>query len=287
MAGEAEKALPSFMTRLSDYSAEVTTPDRKSLDEAARMMPKDARVYVAALPKDSAERQIEVCRQVSELGLIPVPHIVARNLENRDALDHLLSRLSTEAGVDRALVLAGDRDDAAGDYTDSLQIIESGLLQKHGIHKIAISGYPEGHARIPEDVLDKARAEKVRAAEAGGLEYIFITQFAFEAQPIIDWVRKIRAEGITARVRVGIAGPAKRSTLIKYAMICGVGASLRALKERDSLAKNMLSRETPERVVRELEAAVIEDPSLNIWGLHFFTFASLKGTIEWVESFKD
>ncbi|MDE0003440.1 MAG: hypothetical protein OXQ29_12165 [Rhodospirillaceae bacterium] len=276
---------PGFMMRLPDYSAEVTTPDRRSLDHAARLMPKDARVYVASLPKDPPDRQIGVCAQVRDLGLIPVPHIVARNIPDRDALDNLLGRLSREAGVDRALILGGDRDVPAGEYDRSLQVIESGLLQTHGIDKIAIACYPEGHPRIPEDVLDRARDDKIAAARAGGLSLILISQVCFESEPIIRFLRKIRAEGVMERVRVGVAGPAKHSTLIKYAMICGVGASLRALRERQSLAKNILSGETPEKLILDLEEAVEAEPSLNIWGIHFFTFASLKNTIEWVEGF--
>jgi methylenetetrahydrofolate reductase (NADPH) len=275
-----------FMTRLPDYSAEVTTPDRKALDEAARLMPKDARVYVAALPKDPPDRQVQVCSEVHDLGLIAVPHIVARNIADRATLDNLLRRLSKEAGVDRALILGGDRDVPAGDYDSALQIIESGLLQEHGIDKIAIAVYPEGHPRISDDVLDKALKDKIAAARAGGLQLILISQVCFEAAPIIEFLRKIRAEGITERIRVGVAGPARYSTLVKYAMICGVGPSLRALKERESLAKNLLAGETPERLILELEDAVEAEPSLNIWGLHFFTFASLKATIEWVERFR-
>ena len=275
------------MTRLPDYSAEVTTPDRKSLDLAANLMPNEARVYVASLPKDPPDRQIQVCSQVRDLGLIPVPHIVARNIPDRGALDSLLGRLAGEAGVDRALILGGDRDVPAGDYECSLQLIESGLLQAHGIDKIAIACYPEGHPRIPDAVLDRARSDKIAAARAAGLSLILISQVCFEAAPIIGFLRKIRSEGVEERVRVGVAGPAKRATLIKYAMICGVGASLRALRERQALAKNVLSGETPERLILELEEAVEADPSLNIWGIHFFTFASLKNTIEWVEGFRD
>ena len=280
-------ASPGFMTRLPDYSAEVTTPDRKSLDLAANLMPKDARVYVASLPGDPPDRQIRVCSQVRDLGLIPVPHIVARNIPNRDALDHLLGRLAREAGVDRALILGGDRDVPAGDYECSLQLIESGLLQAHGIDKIAIACYPEGHPRIPHAVLDRARSDKIAAARAAGLSLILISQFCFDAAPIIGFLRKIRSEGVEERVRVGVAGPAKHATLIRYALICGVGASLRALRERQALAKNILSAETPERLILELEEAVENEPSLNIWGIHFFTFASLKNTIRWVEGFRD
>jgi methylenetetrahydrofolate reductase (NADPH) len=275
------------MARLPDYSAEVTTPDRKALDAAASRMPPNARVYVAALPKDSPDRQIEVCAQVRELGLIPVPHIVARNIEDRAALESLLGRMAREAGVDRALILGGDRDVPAGDYDCSLQLIESGLLEKHGIRKIAIGCYPEGHPRIADDVLDQALMAKVAAARSAGLELILISQVCFESAPIVRFLRKIRAKGVEERVRVGIAGPAKRSTLVKYALICGVGASLRALRERQSLAANLLSVETPEILIRELEDAAEAEPGLNIWGVHFFTFASLTNTIDWVEDFRD
>ncbi len=278
---------PRLMTRLSDYSAEVTTPDRKSLDLAANLMPSEARVYVASLPKHPPDRQIDVCSQVRDLGLIPVPHIVARNIANRNALDNLLRRLSREAGVDRALILGGDRDVPSGEYDSSLQLIESGLLQKHGIDKIAIACYPEGHPRIPDEVLDRARADKIAAARAGGLSLILISQICFEAAPIVKFLRAIRAEGVTEQVRVGIAGPATHATLVRYAMICGVGASLRALRERQALARNVLSGETPEKLIMDLEKAVEAEPSLNIWGIHFFTFASLKRTIEWVEGFRD
>ena len=272
------------MARLGDYSAEVTTPDRKSLDIAARLMPKHARVYVAALPNDTPDRQLAVCREVRELGLIPVPHIVARNIEDRAALDRLFGRLAREAGVDRALLLGGDRSEPAGEYHSSLQLIESGLLEAHGIGRIAIGCYPEGHPRIPAPDLHAALMAKVTAARSRKLELILISQLCFESKPIVDFLRRIRAEGITERIRVGVAGPAKPSTLIRYAIICGVGASLRALRERQSLAGNLLSNTTPEQLVRELEAADASDPSLNIWGIHFFTFASLADTVRWVES---
>lgn len=285
MHASAEAPASPFLSRLPDYSAEVTTPDRKSLDAAARSMPKGARVYVAALPGQSPDRQIDVCREVRRLGLIPVPHVVARNLADRDALDALLGRLSQEAGVDRALVLGGDRDVPAGEYDCSLELIESGLLQEHGIDKIAIAAYPEGHPRIADEVLDEARAAKVAAARRAGLEVILITQVCFDADTIVRFLRRLRAQGVTERVRVGVAGPARIATLIKYAVICGVGPSLRSIRERQSVARNLLSPETPEKLILELEDAVEAEPALNVWGIHFFTFASLKNTIEWLRGF--
>ncbi len=275
----------SLARLLHEYSAEVTAPDRKSLDAAAMMMRPGARVYIASLPTDLPDTQVAVAATLKRAGLIPVPHIVARNIASRDALDYLLQRLTREAGVDRALILGGDRDKAAGEYDSGLQIIQTGLLERRGIKKIAIGCYPEGHPRIPEQVLDKAMSDKLAAAEKAGLETILISQVCFEPDPIISFARKIRKQGVTAPLRVGVAGPAKFATLLKYAVICGVGSSLRALRERSSLTANLLGGETPERVLTQVAQAQGADPTLGVSGVHFFTFASLAKSIAWAEKF--
>lgn len=280
---DAKSALAAF---LRDYSAEVTAPDRKSLDEAADVMRPGSRVYIASLPSDTPDRQVAAAAHLSRIGLIPVPHIVARNIKDRAALENLLARFTGEAGVDRALILGGDRDKPAGDYDSALQLIETGLLQKYGLKRIAVGCYPEGHPRISDAALDTALFQKLAAAERAGLEVIMISQLCFDAGAIIRFAERIRAEGVKARFRVGVAGPAKRSTLLKYALICGVGPSLRALKERQELTQNLLMGETPETLLTEVAVALARNPALNIWGVHFFTFAALRKSIEWAESFR-
>ncbi len=269
---------------LHEYSAEVTTPDRKSLDSAALMMRPCSRVYIASLPTDHPDAQIDVAARLTKAGLVPVPHIVARNIRDAAALDHHLQRLTHEGGVDRALVLGGDRDTPAGVFQSSLEIIRTGLLEKHGIKKIAIGCYPEGHPTIPDAVLDRAMIDKIAAAKNAGLEIILISQLCFDAAPILAFLKRIRALGITAPLRVGVAGPAKFTTLLKYAAICGVGSSLRALQKRSSLALNLLSGETPDAILTDIAQVRADDPSLNIAGVHFFTFASLAKSIEWAEN---
>ncbi|MCJ9427771.1 methylenetetrahydrofolate reductase [Kordiimonas marina] len=270
---------------LDGYSAEVTSPDRKSLDAAADLMPKGSRVYIASLPNDDPQKVVEAAVHLMKADLVPVPHVVARNLKSEDHFDSLLARLAGEAGVDRALILGGDRDDSAGPYTCALELIESGILNRHGIDKIGLGIYPEGHPRIATDVLDKALDEKLAAAKAHDLETVLISQLCFDADAILKFIRTLRARGITNRIRVGLSGPAKRTTLIKYAMICGVGPSLRALKERQEMTKNLLSGERPDALVKALAEANLSDPALNIWGVHFFTFAAFKNTIDFVNEY--
>ena len=266
---------------LQGYSAEVTTPDRKSLDAAAELMWPQAPVYVASLPKDSSEAQLAVAARLNELGLRPVPHVVARNFASEAAFARAIERFAREAGVDRALVLAGDRQTSEGPFECSLQLIRSGVFEANGIRKIAIACYPEGHPRIADATLDKALMDKLEAADRADLEVRLITQLCFDSEPIAAFVGKLRARGIAARLRVGLAGPASPARLLKYAAICGVGPSLRALRERQSMTRGLLTTQTPERIVAGLAQAAARDPALQIMGLHFFTFASLRHTIEW------
>jgi methylenetetrahydrofolate reductase (NADPH) len=280
---KSDSAAAALAALLGNYSAEVTSGDRKSIDAAKKMMPRGAEVYITSLPSQPLDRQIVVARELRAAGLIPIPHVVARNIRDRNELDLLLRRLTSEAGVDRALILAGDRESPAGDLTSSLQILQSGLLGRYGIRKIALSWYPEGHRRIAEPELIAARSAKLAFAAEHSLEAVLVSQFCFEATPIVDTAREMRAAGINVPLRVGVAGPASRAALLKYALICGVGASLRALRERPE-ARNLVAGETPEELLTVVAQAQAANPTLGIQGVHFFTFASLAETVRFVDA---
>ncbi|HWJ34214.1 MAG TPA: methylenetetrahydrofolate reductase [Steroidobacteraceae bacterium] len=267
---------------LRNYSAEVTSGDRKSIDAAIGMMRPGSEVFIASLPSDTSDRQVLAAAQLKRAGLTPVPHIVARNIKNVGELDALLGRLTNEAGVDRALILAGDRDQPAGDFKSSQQLLETGILSKHGIHKVYLSWYPEGHPRIPAADIVAARAAKLAVAAQADLDVTLVSQFCFEPAPIIAMAKQIRSEGVTVPLRVGVAGPASRGSLLKYAMICGVGASIRALKERPG-TRGMIAGDTPEELLAEVAHAQATDTGLGIQGVHFFTFASLAATAKFAE----
>lgn len=266
---------------LRGYSAEVTTPDRQSLDAAAAMMPAKAPVYIASLPKDTSGGQLAVARQLRDLGLRPVPHIVARNIESRQSLEKLVENFTDQAGVNRALILGGDRDVPAGEYDCALQLIQSGILEAYGIEKIAIGCYPEGHPGISDDILRRALFDKLEAADKAGFDVRLISQLCFSAESIAAYVKSLRNAGVTAKIRIGLAGPASTRILLKYAAICGVGPSLKLLKNRQSIAKGLMRTNTPEHLLLDIAGHIARDPSLAITGVHFFTFASLKNTIGW------
>lgn len=269
---------------LTNYSAEVTTPDRRALDYVGTLMRSGAPIYIASLPNDDCEKQLEVAIKLKALGLDPVPHIVARNMVDRASFVSAVERFARLAGVDRALILGGDRADSVGPYEASIQLIRSGVLEANGIQHIAIAAYPEGHPRIPPDVLEFSLMEKLEAAERAGLMVSLITQLCFDADSITKFVHALRHRGVTTDIRVGLAGPTKPLTLLKFAAICGVGPSMRALRERGTEAFALMGAVTPKPIILQLAYRMAIDPSLGITGLHFFTFASLRQTIEWADS---
>jgi methylenetetrahydrofolate reductase (NADPH) len=271
---------------LDGYSVELTCRDRKSLEAAPQLLRPGAEVFIAALPGDSVDQLIAAARQLREAGLTPVPHIVARNIEDRAALEHLLSRLVADARIDRALVLGGDRDKPAGHYLSSLELLQTGLFQANGIGSIFIGCYPEGHPKVSEAVLDQARADKLALAAEAGLDVTLVSQFCFDPAPVVALAERMRAQGVTAPFRVGVAGPASRALLLKYAMICGVGNSMRLLKDRGDMAKGLLSGETPEALVGALADAQARRPALGLSGIHFFTFGSLANSAQWAEGYR-
>ncbi|TKT74714.1 methylenetetrahydrofolate reductase [Aquamicrobium sp. LC103] len=283
--GEAQlkeewSALPAL---LENYSVELTARDRRSVADVAAHLQRGVEVFVANLPNESADVLVEAVTALREAGLVPVPHIVARNTRHAHELDETLGRLVKEAGVDRVLVLGGDRDDPVGEFTSALQLLETGLIQKHGIRKIFLACYPEGHPRISDTVLQEALKAKLAAAREASLEVTLVSQFVFDPKLVVELAKWLRANGIEAPLRVGVAGPADRGKLIKYAIRCGVGASLRILKERGELAKNVLAGETPDELLGEIAEAQAYDPSLGIDGAHFFTFGDPVKSARWVE----
>jgi methylenetetrahydrofolate reductase (NADPH) len=265
---------------LGNYSVEVTARDA---DAAVHRLSPGTEVFIANLPKDSHDMLVAAATRLHRAELVPVPHIAARKIRDRREFDDLIGRLAGKAGVDCVLVLGGDHDRPTGEFDASLQLVETGTFEKHGIRQIAIACYPEGHPRIGNQVLREALEAKLAAIARSGLAARLVSQFAFKPEPVLAFARKLRAAGVSAPLRVGVAGPAHRAKLVKYAMRCGVGPSLRALTDRRQLLSGLLGTETPEKLLTAI-ALAHRDASLRFEGVHFFTFGAPEQSIEWVNS---
>ena len=288
MAATLRKPAPRFESDtvdgicafLSDFSVEVTRPKFADLEAIRDTAGAGTRVYVSAIPTRPSTELIEQSAMARKCGLEPIPHIAVRNYTSRDELSALIGRLSEEAGVRRVLVISGDRGDSAGPFTASLEIIESGILQQHGITHVSIAGHPDGHPVVADDVMHRALIAKIEAAEQSGLQTDIVTQFGFDAQAITRWVMKMRDLGIEAPIRIGLAGPTNLTTLLKYAQRCGVKASIGGITKHAGLVKNLFGVSAPDSVVRVL-AGENTTGSLGSVAVHYFSFGGVAATSKW------
>jgi methylenetetrahydrofolate reductase (NADPH) len=267
---------------VGDATLELSARDRQAAETCRAFIPPGRAIYINFAPGDSFAGSVEAARQLSRAGFRPVPHVAARYLTGKVQLEDFLARLHGEAGVDEALAIAGDRGTAAGPFHSSLELLESGAFEKQGFKRIGIAGYPEGHPKISTRALDNALRLKIARAHLAGLSPVIVTQFAFDARPILDWARRMRGNGVTAPLRVGLAGPASIGTLTKYALRCGVGNSIRALMGRQTSVTRLLTESGPEPVITGLIRADGEE--LNIAGLHVFNFGGVTRTGTWMRA---
>lgn len=250
--------------------------------DLAGLFPVNTRVYITDLGTDSDERLINSARKLYDYGYVAVPHLAARRFESWEAFDRRLRTLSQEAGVTEALVIAGSPDQQVGPISASIELLESGLFDELGFRRIGVAGHPEGSPDIPTDALDLAIRQKNEFALKTDAEIYMATQFGFDGDSFIAWAERITAAGNKLPIHLGVAGPAKIMTLLKYAAACGVGESLNFLKKRASAVTALATGHSPDSVVNPLEAYWAADPSGPIRQMHVFPFGGLKKTSEWL-----
>lgn len=282
---EASDIVPDINAVLSDVSLEAVMPTAAELHEAASALPTGTSIYLTDLPNRPADKLVEAANGIFMRGLKPVPHIAARNVSSEKALGDLLSRLASSAGVKKIMLIGGDHDRGAGPFENAFEVIESGVLQASGIQEIGLAAYPEGHPNISEDVLRASLRDKLEAAERAGLKSHIVTQFAFDAWPVVTWLRALRSSGVSNPVRIGMAGPASIPSLIKFAQRCGVRASAKGFARHASSIGKLLTRATPAGLVQELAEAVAHE-LLGEIGAHFYSFGGLAQAAKWVRDAK-
>jgi methylenetetrahydrofolate reductase (NADPH) len=265
-------------------SIEITPKHAERLRELGALLPAGTPVYVTALPGADPADLVRGAVHVREAGHHPVPHISARSIAGPEELDALLGRLVADAGVDDVLVIAGGVKTPAGAYTSSMDVLESGVLERHGIRRVGVAGHPEGSPDIPAEAEREALAAKNAFAERSQLELRIVTQFALAAEPYVDYERRIREQGNTLPVIAGLPGVTSPPTLIKYGLACGIGPSLEVLRKQSGgllkLATTRLWK--PDEIAHAVAESTIADAGSRIAGFHMFPFGGIQRTAEWL-----
>ncbi len=271
----------SIMGFMRDFTVETTPVSANKISDFRTIIRPGTVVYITCLPGSDYHDTIATAKRLRDDGFEPVPHIVARSFPSKAEFEDCLDRAASEAGVNRVLTIAGAVNKPVGPYSDSMQLLETGMFDRFGIKTIGVAGHPEGCPEMSDEMILDALRWKNGFAERTDANLHLVTQFCFEAEPIVAWDKMLNGEGNRLPIRVGVPGIAKLSILLKYAVACGVGNSIRFLKKRASDLKFMLSAQAPDRLVRDLAAYADSDPDCGIEGVHMYPLGGLKKTAVW------
>lgn len=269
---------------LADVSFEMTAKDVPALTEAEPLMPAGTLINVTFLGNENADMRLAAAGAARAAGFVPVPHIAGRRLTSRRDLATFLSRLVADAAVNRVVVIGGDPSEPLGPFSSALDVIESGVLEEHGVQHVSVGGYPEGHPDISEAELWRTLEDKIAALAERGLGGSIITQFGFDADAVLGWIGEVRQRGIRLPIRIGVPGPAGVRRLLKYANRFGASTSAGIVGKYGLSLTNLVGSAGPDRFIRDL-AAGLDPAGHGTVRLHFYTFGGLAPTAAWIRDF--
>ena len=277
-------ANPALEALVKGYSIEVMPRTAEKVENFRDLLPAGTRVYIAHIEGTAIADMVATARRLANEGFPVMPHFPARIIPDRATLADWIARYRGEAGVDQALLLGGGANTPAGEFDSSMQMIETGLFG--GFKRLHVAGHPEGNKDIDRDggdaIVLAALKWKQAFAERSDAEMAITTQFCFEADPVIAWADRLAAEGIRLPIHVGVAGPARLQTLIRFAIACGVGPSLRVLQKRATDVTRLLLPYEPTDVLAALAAHKAAHPDFGIAQVHFFPLGGIKANAAWV-----
>ena len=269
---------------LQGFSIEVMPRTAEKIESFSALLPKGTRVYIAHIEGTPIEDMVATAKRINAEGYPVMPHFPARIIKDRATLADWIARYQGEADVRQALLLAGGVTHPVGDFYCSMQLMETGLFGD--FERLHVAGHPEGNKDIDPDGSDRNVMEALRWKQTFSnttkAKMALASQFCFEADPIIAWVERLNAEGIHIPVHIGIAGPAKLQTLIKFAIACGVGPSLKVLQKRAMDVSKLLLPYEPDEVIAGLAAHKAANPEFGIEAVHFFPLGGIKTNAQWV-----
>ncbi len=283
-AGHAAPTTDDLKGRIASFmrgaSTEISPAEENRLPELTSVLPSGTGVYVAHTPHASFGQVIHAALAVQRAGFHATPHIAVRRVPDSQTLRAALQELRA-GGVGHILLIAGDSPRPVGEFSGTMDVLQSRILEESGINEIGVAGHPEGHSAVPTEVLWEALRAKQAFAARSGLRMQIVTQFGLHAGAFRSWERELARRQIRLPVRLGIAGPASVAKLLHFAIQCGVGASLRGLMRTvGAAARAPELATTPDQhlldVVRTPVAAQIVAP-------HFFAFGGALETARWMQ----
>ena len=267
-------AIAHTVQRLLENARYEVLPTSTTAAQVVQHLPRDRVVTITASPSRGLEATLELSERLAGQGYTVVPHLAARMISGRAELAEIVNRL-TGQGINRVFVPAGDAD-PVGDYHDALGLLTDLAGMGSPFEHVGITGYPESHPSIHDDVTVQSMWDKRLHATH------IVSNLTFSAATVGTWITRLRARGVTSPVLLGVPGPVERSKLLAMATKIGVGESTRFLAKNKGLFARIASPGgfTGERFVLDC-ARVAGDPRAGVAGLHLYTFNQIAETETW------
>jgi methylenetetrahydrofolate reductase (NADPH) len=238
-------------------------------------VPRELTVTVTASPARGLEPTLDLATSLAGHGYTAVPHVTARLVRDDAHLADIVARL-TAAGISDIFVPGGDADPPAGRFHSALELLEQLAEMGRPFARVGITGYPESHPKIDDDITIQSMWDKRRHAA------YLVSNLCFDPATLRRWITRVRARGVTLPLLVGLAGPVDRARLLRMAAVAGVSESARFLAGHTEwfLRLGVPGGYSPQRLLDRV-SGTLTDPAAAVEGLHIFTFNQLRQTEEW------
>ena len=282
-----EQHKQAIMDLFAGFTMETTPKSAEKIPAYDQRLRHETPIYVTFLPGSDVRETVALCKRIVGEGFTPIPHIAARSLQSREMLEELAKAYGEELGLKKVLCIAGGVDEPLGPFSDSMQVLDSGILNKAGITHISVAGHPEGSPDMGDEAIQTALDWKNKYAESSGIELDICTQFAFEGEPVLTWEKRIRELGNKLPIIVGFPGVASIKTLLNFGMAAGVGQSLKFIRKRAMDVTKLLTVNAPDELAADLAKGMAADPDCLIKGVHMYAIGGLKKTSFWAYALAD
>lgn len=271
--------MPEYPRLLAHPRFEIL-PTPSALDLVTAHVPTDVVVTVTSSPSKGLEATIDLTERLAARGYSVVPHLAARQVVDAQHLAEVVARL-TSAGVGDVFVPAGDNAAPAGEYEGAYELLAALEDMGRPFAQLGVTGYPESHREISDDVTIQAMWDKRRVAS------YLVSNLCFNPHVLRRWVKRVRSRRVTLPLYLGLAGPVDQAKLVKVATKIGVDDTARFVSGhwRSALRLSTPGAYNPTRLLARLDS-LIADPNMGIIGVHVFTFNQVAETEAWRESLR-
>lgn len=269
---------------VDDFTVELNPKVQKKITEIH--INKKNKIFVTYLPESNEKEIFSAVDFVETKGFTPIVHLPARTMRDINHVEDFLMNIRKLTKSHDILIIGGGGNQV-GSIKSSLDILESGLLEKYNFYKIKVAGHPEGSPDIKDDVLKKFLLAKQEIHDSKELDLEIVTQFFFQSDPFIKWDVFLDSIGVNLPVRVGFPGPATFKTLLNFGLMSGVGNSLNFLKKNSSKIGDLLVKTTNDKLLIELVAAGKSSKSKRPSSFHCYPFGGFEKTCHWLTAIQN